>query len=112
MPGVQFLNQIDMNGFKVTEMGAGTNPTDAVNLSQLNAGIGGFITDVGDAVSTSLVVTHNLGTRDVMVTVFDNSSPWDEFDVQVQHTSTNTVTLIFGAPPALNAYRAVVKKVL
>ncbi len=112
MPGVQFLNQIDMNGFKVTEMGAGTAGTDAVNLSQLNASVGGFAVNIGDAVSTSIVVTHNLGTRDVQVTVFDNTTPWDEFDVQVQHTSTNTVTVIFGAPPALDAYRVVVKRAL
>lgn len=111
MPGVQFGNQIDMNGFKVTELAAGVDPTDAVNVSQLNTAVGGFAGSVGDGVATSFVVTHNLGTRDVLTAVFDNATPWDEFDVQVQHTSTNTVTVIFGAPPALNAYRVLVKRV-
>lgn len=112
MPGVQFGTQIDMNGFLITELAPGVAGTDAVNVNQLTAANGGFAVNVGDGVASSYVVTHNLGTRDVMVTTYLNASPWTETLVQVEHTSTNSVTVTFGSPPALNAWRVVVKKVL
>ncbi len=43
--------------------------------------------------ATSEVLTHNLGTRDVMVQIIDNSTPWAHFEVDVESTSTNTVTV-------------------
>lgn len=64
-----------------------------------------FTANVGDGSSTSITVTHNLGTRDVVVTVYQNSSTWDEVLVNIQHATTNTVTLIFATAPASNAYR-------
>lgn len=111
MPGVQFLNDIDMNGFKVTEVGNATAGTDAVNLSQLNSSLGTFVTAVGDGVATSIVVTHNLGTRDVDVSVVLAASPWTGgFSVPWEATSTNTVTLTFGAAPTSGQYRVLVAK--
>lgn len=57
--------------------------------------------------STSQVVTHNLNTRDVIVTVANGSSPYEEIGVEVQRTSVNTITVI--ANPALPAgYRVTV----
>lgn len=67
-----------------------------------------FTQNVGDAVSLSYPVTHNLGTQDVSVTCYANSAPFSEVDVEVQHTSTTTVTLEFDSPPLLNAVRVVV----
>lgn len=112
MPGVQFGTQIDMNGFLITELAPGVAGTDAVNVSQLTAAVGGFAQNIGDGVASSFVVTHNLGTRDVSVTTYQNASTWIETLVQVEHTSTNTVTVVFGSPPASNAWRVLVKKVL
>lgn len=44
--------------------------------------------------ATSEVITHNLGTRDVIVTVYGPSgSAYAEEDFTVEHTSTNTVTI-------------------
>lgn len=51
--------------------------------------------------STSQVVTHNLGTQDVTVTVYSSSTPFAEVDVEVEHTTTNTVTV--KATPTLPA---------
>lgn len=59
--------------------------------------------------TASEVVTHNLGTRDVMVNVYRNSGSYEEVEVEVERTSTNTVTL--KSNPALGAgFRAVVAK--
>jgi len=38
-------------------------------------------------------VNHNLGTRDVMVYVYDNASPYDQKFVEVVHTDTNNITI-------------------
>ncbi|MER5705993.1 hypothetical protein [Streptomyces sp. NPDC002122] len=108
MPGVQFGQQIDMNGFKVTELAPGTVGTDAVNLNQLNASSPqGFAQDVGDGVATAYVVTHNFNTDDVVTVVFDKATKQDVM-VEVLRSSLNAVTVTFGTPPALNAYRVLV----
>jgi hypothetical protein len=65
--------------------------------------------NVGDGAATSYVLTHNLNTRDVQVTVYTNAAPYDEVLADVEHTDLNTVTLRFAAAPALNAYRAAVQ---
>ena len=64
---------------------------------------------VGDGSSTSYTVTHNLGTRDVQVTVFDNTTPYAEVVCDVQHSTTNTVTVLFSVAPTSNQYRVSVQ---
>ena len=52
--------------------------------------------------------THNLNTRDVMVTVYATSSPYSEVEVDIDHTSVNATTLTFAAQPTAGAYRVVI----
>lgn len=66
-----------------------------------------FAADIGDGSSTSIAVTHNLGTRDVHVALFDKASN-AEVETEIVHTSTTVVTLNFAVAPASNAYRVVV----
>ena len=108
MPGVQFNNQIDMNGFKVTELAPGTAGTDAVNVDQLaTASPQGFAQTIGDGVATSFTVTHNLATTDVITSVYEISSGnYVSTDMRVD--SANTVVVAFGAAPTLNQYRVLV----
>ena len=56
----------------------------------------------------TFTATHNLGTRDVTVAVYSNSSPYGEVEVDVDHTSVNTVTLTFASAPTAGAYRVVI----
>jgi hypothetical protein len=56
----------------------------------------------------TFAATHNLGTRDVSVAVYANSAPYGEVEVDVDHTSTNVVTLTFAAAPTAGAYRVVI----
>ena len=65
------------------------------------------ITTTVDAPYT-FTATHNLGTRDVNVAVYSNSSPYGEVEVDVDHTSTTVVTLTFAAAPTAGAYRVVI----
>ena len=57
---------------------------------------------------TALVVTHNLGTDDVTVNVFETSGTKALVETDVERTSTNTVTLKFAEVPASGAYRVVI----
>lgn len=67
-----------------------------------------YAANVGDATNTSYTITHNLGTKDVVVSVYDNSSPYAEVICDVQHTSTTAITLLFSVAPTSNQYRVVV----
>lgn len=63
---------------------------------------------IGDGTSTSFVVTHNLNTLDVHAKTYRTTSPFDEVLPEVQHTSVNTITLLFNPAPTVNQYRVVV----
>lgn len=63
---------------------------------------------VGDGTATSIVVTHNLNTRDVQVDLYSTVAPYDTVYAEVQRTDVNTVTLVFGQAPTSGQYRAVV----
>jgi hypothetical protein len=66
-----------------------------------------FSANVGNGSSTAITVTHNLGTRDVVVAVYD-ATGFDEVECDVNHATTNTVVLTFATAPSSNQYRAVV----
>jgi hypothetical protein len=68
-----------------------------------------YASTVGDGSNTTYTVTHNLGTKDVQVTVYDNSSPYAEVVVDVQHTSTTAIAVLFSVAPTSNQYRVVVQ---
>lgn len=63
--------------------------------------------DVGNNSDTVFAVDHNLGTRDVTVQVYDNST-YDTVEVDVVRTSTTRVTVTFASAPTSNEYRVVV----
>ena len=59
---------------------------------------------VGDGETTSLVVTHNLNTRDVTVTVRETGSPYAVVFPDIEMTSADTITVIFATAPTENQY--------
>lgn len=67
-----------------------------------------YSASVGNGSDTSLTVNHALGTKDVNVMVYDNSSPYAQVFPDVQMTDTNNVTLVFTVAPTSNQYRCVV----
>jgi len=58
--------------------------------------------------ATSYTITHNLGTRDILVQIYEVGSPYAEVEADVEHTSTTTATLRFAAAPTAGAYRVVI----
>lgn len=70
-----------------------------------------YATTIGDGVSTSYVVTHNLNSRDVIVSVYEAASGFEEVLVSsVVRTTPNTVTVSFAYPPSSQQYRVVVAR--
>jgi len=57
---------------------------------------------------TALVVTHNLGSDDVTVQVFETAGSKALVETDIERTSANTVTLRFATAPASGAYRVVI----
>lgn len=83
----------------------GTNYKTIQNIQEST-----YATSVGDGSATSYTVTHNLGSRDVIVQLYDASS-YDTVIADVVRTNTTTVTLTFGSAPATNDIRVLVSKI-
>ncbi len=66
-----------------------------------------FTAIVGDGLLTQIPVTHNLGSRTVVVNVYD-SATYDTVECDVVRTSTTVVTLGFTVAPASGAYTVVI----
>jgi hypothetical protein len=103
-------NGIDITGNTISAVaGTGITVTSGGINIDTSVVVRKYAASVGDTTNTSYTVTHNLGTRDVQVTVYDNSSPYAEVVADVQHTSTTAVTVVFSVAPTTNQYRVVVQ---
>ena len=68
-----------------------------------------YSTNIGNGSATSYVVTHNLGTRDVVVQLYDNST-YDTVYAGVVRNSTSQVTIATNSPIATNDVRVLISK--
>ena len=98
--GANNFSAVAHTGISVTSSGIAINTAVVVTK---------YAANVGDGTNTSYTITHSLNTKDVQVTVYDNSSPYAEVICDVQHTSTSAVTLLFSVAPTSNQYRVVVQ---
>lgn len=69
-----------------------------------------FSANIGDGSNTSYTVNHALGSRDVIVQLYDNSS-YDTVIADVVRTDTNNVTVSFTAAPSTNDIRVLIQKI-
>lgn len=93
-----------------TETDTGTDDARIVTPLKLATWAGRikkYPTLIGDGSATSFTVTHNLGSRDVIVSLYRNSGSYDEVIADVQHTTTNTCTVTFAVAPSSNQFKFV-----
>ena len=95
----------DANGFAI---GAGNGITVGANTISVDATVVArkYSTTLSTS-ATSYTVTHNLGTLDVHVQVYEVATG-EEVLVDNVRATTSTVTLGFASAPTSNAYRVVV----
>jgi len=83
---------------------------DSITFYDIVTSAQSFSTSIGNGVLTTIPVAHNLGTRDVIVQLFDMSS-YDTVFADVVRTDANTVTLLFAVAPTTNNIRVLVTKI-
>jgi len=69
-----------------------------------------FKTTIGNGSLTTIAITHNLGTRDVIVQLYDSSS-YETVNADVVRTDTNRISMTFASAPANNDVTVLVSKV-
>lgn len=91
-------------------VGAGNGISVLTNTVAIDSSVvvSKYATNVGDGSATSYTITHNLGTRDVIVSVYEATGSYAEVICDVNHATTNTITLLFSVAPTSNQYRVVV----
>ena len=69
-----------------------------------------YVTSIGNGTLTSYPVVHNLGTRDVIVEVYDTAT-YETVLTTVVRTSTSTVTISTASALPTNGARVLVKSI-
>ena len=70
-----------------------------------------YAATIGDGVADTFTVTHNLGSRDLVVTVRETSSPYAIIDVPIEFTSTSAMTVYVSTVPTTDQYTVNVVRV-
>lgn len=97
------------DGLTVTETLSGTDNrvkeyNVAIDFTQFQ-----YKTSIGDGSTLAYAVTHNLGSLDVIVQLYDNST-YDTVYADVVRNSTNQITVTFANAPSTNDIRVLVYK--
>jgi hypothetical protein len=94
-----------------SETDAGTDDLRIVTPLKLKTWSGKplkYNTTIGDASATSYTVTHNLGTKNIAVTVSRVASPYDIVQADIELTTTNSITVKFASAPTTNQFNVFV----
>ena len=63
-----------------------------------------YTTTVGNATDTAFVITHNLNTRDAIVSIRETASEYNLVITDVEFTTVNTITVRFAVAPTTDQY--------
>lgn len=66
---------------------------------------------IGDGSATQFDLTHNFGSRDIKIDVYQNGAPYGDVIVDKERPDVNTARVRFLVAPAASSYRVVVVKV-
>jgi len=96
-----------------TETNTGTDTARATTPAGVKSAIDArtYVVSIGDGTNTSYTITHGLGTRDVIIQLYDASS-YDTVFADVVRTNTTQATISFASAPTTNDVRVLVTKVV
>jgi hypothetical protein len=103
-----------INGVQIDPFGASSNQVlkfDGIKFApaaELELAGSVHIENIGDGSDTEIVVTHNLGTRNVFVTARNAASPYEVVYVQWEATDANNITFNFSVAPASDSVAVVI----
>jgi phage-related tail fiber protein len=103
-------NGLSLSGstFAVAPKASGGIVVDSTGVSVDTALIARkYATAIGDGTATAYTVTHNLGTRDVDVSI-QSASTFEIVEADVVAATATTVTVTFATAPTTGQYRVVV----
>lgn len=66
-----------------------------------------FVSQIGDGIELNWPITHNIGTKEVTVQVYD-AVTYETVEADVVRTSDNVVTVSFASPPPAQAFKVVI----
>lgn len=115
---------VSASGIRIADAAAGAGLTSTSGVLAVGAGAGisvaadavavdtavvvrKFAQAIGNGALTTIAVTHNLGTRDIVWSVYD-ATTFAFVIVDGVATDANTLTLTFATAPGSGAYRVVV----
>jgi hypothetical protein len=107
---ISILGTITTGTWNATPVGTAYGGTGATTPAAGLAALGGvakYTASIGDGATLSYTVTHNLGTRDVTVSVHDNAT-FGEVETTIVKSTINAITVSFSVAPTANQYRVIV----
>ena len=108
VPGLTDLGATPASGDSLIIYDTSASQNKEITVSNLLSGVNGDNT-FADTISATATVTHNLGTKDVIVQLYDTVTDLTVY-ARVDRASTNTVTITFGTTPANNV-RVLIQKI-
>lgn len=99
---------VSLGSQKITNLATPTSSADAVNKSYVDSL--GYNASVGNGVLTTITVTHNLNSRDILVNVWQTSPPYGRVECDIVADTVNSIQLSFMSAPTNNQYRVCVRK--
>jgi hypothetical protein len=100
-------SQVISSGYKVNNSGS-TNLdiwTAGKIISELSASK--IVLNIGDGVTNTFFLDHNLGTRDVIVQIYEIESG-DSVETFISRKDENSIKIHFNNPPTTEEYRVII----
>ena len=104
--GAVTLDSSDVGLGNVDNTADADKPVSDDTQTELDAKTGKYSADIGNNSDTAIVVTHSLGSVDVVAQIRDTSENLVLCDIQ--NNSTNQTTFTFAVAPTTNQYRVTI----